>query len=68
MVESHAAWASWMTILGIIAVLVIFGSAWYWVNSIRKGNRRFRSWQKRHPEEASPAPDTEYPKARDDLR
>jgi hypothetical protein len=57
-----------MTIFGLIAVLVIFGSAWVWVNTLRKGNRRFRFWQRRHPEEASLPPGEEYPKTRDDLR
>jgi hypothetical protein len=68
MIENHESWASGMTILGLIAVLVIFGSAWLWVSTLRKGNRWFRFWQRRHPEEASPPPGEEYPKTRDDLR
>lgn len=68
-VENSGAWASWMTVLGLLAVLLIFGSAWYWVNSIRRGNRIFRFWQKRHPDSDSSPEDRSYPgQDRDDLR
>ncbi len=68
MVENTETWAGWMTGLGILAVVLIFGIAWYWVNALRSGNRRFRFFQRRHQE---PAPQNrEYPDpgVRDDLR
>lgn len=68
MIENAETWGGWMTALGLLAVLLIFGSALYAVNSIKKGNRSFRFWQKRHPQEDLPPRDKSYPGPRDDLR
>ena len=69
MMENAAGWGIGMTLLAVVAVLLIFLPALYWVNSIRKGNRRLRFWQKRHPGEPSPEPaERSYPGTRDDLK
>ncbi len=70
MTGNTEAWASWMTAFGIIAVLVIFGSAYYWVNSIHKGNRGFRFWQRFSPARRNTTrrhDDDDYPESREDL-
>lgn len=69
MMENAESWGIWMTLLAVVAVLLIFLPALYWVNSMRKGNRRFRFWQKSHPGEPSPEPaERSYPGTRDDLK
>lgn len=71
MTENTDVWASWMTGLGILAVIVIFGSAYYWVKSINKGNRGVRFWQRSSGTRRNSAPppdDDDYPESREDLR
>jgi hypothetical protein len=67
--ENTEVWASWMTALGVLAVIIIFGSAYLWVSAIRKGNRGFRFWQRSGRETGATNTDEKYPsEPRDDLR
>ena len=67
--ENTEVWASWMTALGVLAVIIIFGSAYLWVNAIRKGNRGFRFWQRSGREAGGTNADEKYPsESREDLR
>lgn len=69
MLDNAESGGTWMTLLALVGVLIIFLPALYWVNSIRKGNRRLRFWQKTHPREASPETgDRRYPGSREDLK
>lgn len=69
MTENTEVWGSWMTALGILAVLIIFGSAYYWVRAIRKGNRGFRFWQRSTRGTDTSKEEKKYPsESREDLR
>ncbi len=65
------AWAVWMTGLGILSVIVIFGLALYWVNSIKKGNRGLRRQQVSAADRnttSTPHEEGDYSETREDLR